>query len=431
MPVIKPLRSPMGWNSFDCFGRYTREEDVYRNMDEMAKRLKPLGYDTIVTDIGWYGKYHFENPDAKYPGERHASDVNLDAYGRYLPDATLFPSGIAAAAAYAHGLGLRFGVHLMRGVSRKAVELRLPVLGTDVTCDQIADRSSLCEWCHYNYGVDMSKPGAQAYYDSIIALLASWGVDFVKYDDITGYPREVQAVVSAMEKSEAPMMLSLSPGGDTKTAWMDQYQGAAMVRITEDIWDEPQGIERAFARLEEFYPYQREGMYLDLDMLCIGHLMLCRPRDQFEAADKNAFIGGQGLERMDRFTPAQRRTFLTIRAIAASPLMIGSDLPTMGEEAFALYANQAMIDCNQHTRRFWPVQVPGLTAWRSDAGYLALFNRSGQTVEADLPMEADVTRLEEGWSGQILKPCDHSVHVRVGAQDALLLRICKEEAVHA
>ena len=114
----------------------------------------------------------------------------MDEWGRLLPAPNRFPSAAGGAgfrplADFVHGLGLRFGVHLMRGVPRLAADRNLPILGSRHRCGDIADRVNICPWNSDMYGVDMSKPGAQAYYDSVFALVASWGVDFVKVDDIS------------------------------------------------------------------------------------------------------------------------------------------------------------------------------------------------------------------------------------------------------
>src|SRR5262249_10614950 len=132
-----------------------------------------------------------------------------------------FPSaangaGFKPIADAVHRLGLDFGVHLMRGIPRQAVEQNLPIKGTNVRARDIADTSSTCPWNADMYGVDMSKPGAQAYYDSVFQLFAAWGVDFVKVDDMARpyFPQapEIEAVHRAIAHAGRPMVLSLSPG---------------------------------------------------------------------------------------------------------------------------------------------------------------------------------------------------------------------------
>lgn len=427
MAMELATKSPMGWNSFDCFGRYTYEEDVVKNIDFMADNLKDLGYEYIVTDIAWYGNFKYDFEGQKYPSEKHASDVHIDEYGRYIPSGKLYPSGIKGVAGYAHSKGLKFGIHLMRGVSRKAVELKLPIKGTDYTCDMIADKENTCSWCHYNYGVDMSKPGAKEYYQSIIDLVASWNVDFIKYDDITGFPNEIDAVVEAIENVEQKIILSLSPGGQTTKDRMSTYQKTAMVRITVDIWDNQESLDQVFDRLEIFSKYQKENFYLDSDMLCLGHLMLCRSDDDgIKNGIQSELFGGQGKDRYCLLSPAQKRTFMTIRAISASPLMIGSNLPTMGED-LAFVTNKDMIHCNQNTTYFEQVNVPqGFSSWKSNAGYIAIFNRKSQSVKIssqDIAFKNGQEFLDV-WTKQEIT-IDYNTEFEILANDVMFLKVIK------
>ncbi len=79
----------------------------------------------------------------------------------------------------------------MRGIPRGVVARKMPVKGTNYTADQIANTNSTCGWLNLMYGLDMSKPGAQEYYNSLYDLYAEWGVDYVKVDDIsTPYHKE-------------------------------------------------------------------------------------------------------------------------------------------------------------------------------------------------------------------------------------------------
>ena len=163
--------------------------------------LKPHGYEYFVVDNGWFGEYSLR-PGTIYSTEKHAHDVRLNEYGFFLPSKAYFPNGFQPLSTRCHELGLKFGVHLMRGIPRKAYELNLPIQGTSYRARDIADTDpqKQCKWCQYNYRVDMSKPGAQAWYDGLIQHIADMGVDFVKYDDIVPFPDEVEAVAKAIRK---------------------------------------------------------------------------------------------------------------------------------------------------------------------------------------------------------------------------------------
>ena len=164
---------PMGWNSWDCYGAGVWESNAVANADYMAEKLKSHGWDTITIDIQWY------EPLAHTDAYRRGAVLELDANGRLLPAANRFPMTAATRsfkpmADYLHAKGLKFGLHLLRGIPRQAVANKLPVLGTPYTAADIANTNSTCAWNGDMFGVDMTKPGAQEYYDSVFALMASW-----------------------------------------------------------------------------------------------------------------------------------------------------------------------------------------------------------------------------------------------------------------
>lgn len=204
---------PMGWNSWDTYGMSVTEQEVKATADYMSRNLSKFGWKYIVIDGGWY------DPDSKLGGKFESDNLASDEYGRLHPASNKFPSaingrGFKPIADYIHSKGLKFGIHLMRGIPRQAVRKNLLVLGTNVRAVDIADQTSICKWNKDMYGVDMTKPNAQAYYDSVFKLFAEWGVDYVKVDDISSPFREgeIVAVHSAIQKSGRKIVLSLSPG---------------------------------------------------------------------------------------------------------------------------------------------------------------------------------------------------------------------------
>ena len=225
--------------------------------------------------------------------------MRLDSNGRQLPSKVSFPNGLKPLIDYAHSLGIKFGVHMMRGIPRKAVALNLPILGTDVTAADIVNVEDTCKWCKYMYGVNMDKPGAQEYYNSVVNQLASWGIDFIKYDDIVHKPREVNAVADAIAKTGRRIILSISPGDDIDPAHLDTYRRADMVRISRDIWDLREDIEISFNQWDKLRPYADKGFWLDMDMIPFGHLRVNYP------VTRNRLNSTRGYERMDSFTYAQ------------------------------------------------------------------------------------------------------------------------------
>ena len=433
---------PMGWNSWDSFGRCASEKVMMQNLEAMAQRLAPHGYKYFVVGMAWYVEYEIE-AEREYPvGDHRAVDLRMDEYGRYLPSSCYFPRGLQPLIDRTHELGLKFGIHLMRGIPRKAVGLNLPIKGSSYRASDIANREDTCPWCDFNYGVDMDKPGAQAYYDSVIELLSSWGVDFIKLDDVTEYPREIEAVAKAVRKLGSNIVLSLSPGDRTNPDYMDTYRMANMLRVTSDIWDNRADLDRAFAAWARYQPLHRsgEGFWIDLDMIPFGHLQLCRPR--LDGDDGGFHHSGRGFERMCQFTDGQMRTFITMRALSASPLFMGGHLPNTDEKSFALLTNRDMIECNQNGvmgRRVY--SLDGIEVWVAEKrgskgdGWLGAFNRTEEArlvrlEKGQLGLGNDVSyRLYDVWGSAEL--ADGAIEARIGPDDVLFVRFensCRQAA---
>ncbi|HWT50812.1 MAG TPA: glycoside hydrolase family 27 protein, partial [Caulobacter sp.] len=274
------------------------------------------------------------------------------------------------------GLGLRFGVHLMRGAPRLAAERGLKVLGTNIGIDDIVDKRSVCSWNPDMYGVDMSKPGAQAYYDSVFALLASWGVDFVKVDDLSrpydAHMAEIEAIHRAIGRAGRPIILSMSPGETPVVRGAHAKQHAQMWRISDDFWDDWKMLEAQFTRLENWSPHIGDGGWPDADMLPLGRLALG--------------------ERDTKFTPDEQRTLMTLWSIARSPLIMGGDLRHLDAPTKALLTNPEVIAVNQASSANRPHFVEdGMRVWTAKAAngdaYLALFNTEGKPREVGVDLK--------------------------------------------
>jgi len=424
-PLLTP---PLGWNSFDSFGGYLHESAAFAQLEAFARKLAPHGYDTFVVDIGWYGEYAFK-PGTNYPSPttKHALDIHLDAHGLPLPSKCYFPNGFTRLIARTHELGLKFGVHIMRGVPRKAVENRLPVLGAPgITAADIANTASTCGWCHYNYGIDMARPGAQAYYDSLVALLSSWGVDFIKADDITGFPAEIIAVADAIAKCGRPIMLSLSHGGEADPQLLPVYRRADMVRITKDIWDDHESIERSYNSWQHWQPHTEPGFWPDLDMIPFGQLqtMSPEPAPGELPAGKNPSLCGKGFKRVCQLNLEEKRTFMTQRAMSATPLFPGGDLVTLPDEDVRLLTDPQMLACNQNGVSAHILYMRGdVQVWQAahrtklGCGWLGVFNRNPGRRPEQLILTADRlglvpgTKLHNIWTGESLGPLDSNPHI--------------------
>jgi hypothetical protein len=150
---------PMGWNSWDCYGAGVWQTDALANADYMATNLESHGWNLITIDIQWY------EPLAHTTEYRKGAILETDANGRLLPAPNRFPltaetHSFKPIADYLHARGLKFGLHLMRGIPRQCVDSNTPILGTPYHAADIADKQNVCFWNTDMYGVDMSKPGA-------------------------------------------------------------------------------------------------------------------------------------------------------------------------------------------------------------------------------------------------------------------------------
>lgn len=385
---------PMGWNSWNSFATTLTEAQALETAQIMAEKLLPSGYDVFTVDIQWY------EPNAAGYDYRQGADLAMDGNGRLLPAPNRFPSsaggrGFKPLADRIHALGLKFGVHLMRGIPRLAYERNLPILGTRHTAREIANPNSVCTWNTDMFGVDMSKPGAQDYYNSVFRQFAEWGVDFVKMDDMSrpyGINwAEIEAAQTAIGASGRPMVLSLSPG-ETDIKWGPHVQNyAQMWRISDDFWDEWRLLKEQFARLAAWNGYRRPGAWPDADMLPLGLLAMG--------------------SRKTKFTPYEQQTLMTLWSIARSPLIMGGDLRALDEPTLALLTNREVIDVNQRSRNNCQVSNDGerviWTAESADgkARYVALFNIGGHPLVVDQELRAiDAPRKARAldlWTGRM------------------------------
>lgn len=399
---------PMGWNSFDSYGVYLHEKAAMENLEAFAKKLKPHGYEYFVIDAGWFGEFELR-PGTIYPAEKHAKKMNFNEYGLLQPSETYFPNGLQPIIDRCHELGLKFGLHLMRGIPREVVHLDLPIKGTNYTFADIADTMSICVWNDQNYGVDMSKPGAQEFYNSLMNQMAEWGVDFIKYDDLVPYPDEIKAIARAIEQSGRQMVYSLSPGNGADPNHIEAFKTAHMLRVTADIWDEQKGIDEAFEAWRKWQGKEVPGFWIDMDMIPFGKLQLMSPKPEGVQGDESKaeliqkmesgelenfeLLSGKGFTRWSNFTEDQMYTFIALRALAASPLMMGGDLPTIDDFSLKLITDEEMIACNQNgVMGHLVYEKDGVEIWNtpkknSNDGWIGIFNRTPEVNEVSLKKE--------------------------------------------
>ncbi len=365
---------PLGWNSWDSYGLSITADEWKQNVDWFHKNLQPSGWQYVIVDEGWY-LAHPENA-----GTKADQGYTMDANGRYQPATGRFPDGLSGLAAYAHSLGLSFGIHIIRGISRQAVESNLPIAASTFHAAEAADTADICRWNPDNYGVK-DTPAGQAWYDSLIGQYASWGIDFLKVDCISQPydAHEIHMIDAAIAKSGRPIVLSLSPGPTPLADGADVQKSAQMWRISDDVWDIwsdpaiaggfPQTVRNQFGVLAKWMQYQQTGHWPDADMLPIGYL---GPRP------------GWGQPRLSRLSYDETRTLLTLWSIARSPLVLGANLMQLDSFTEALLTNREVLAVDQHSANNRELLVDGaLVVWKADAprgasgkkgSYYAVFN---------------------------------------------------------
>lgn len=424
-------RPPMGWNSYDSFGCFINEKRALENLAVFVERLKTHGYEYFVIDAGWFRQFDLDGRE--FPGKDDANTVLHDEFGRPVPSENFFPDGFGRLADACHSAGVKFGIHMMRGIPRNAVEANTPILGTDLHARDIANTDDTCDWCPDNYGVDMTKPGAQAYYDSIIELLVEWGVDFIKYDDIIPSPPEVDAVVAAIEKNKRDIVLSLSPGnGHNENGWASYFK-ANMIRTSGDIWDSREDFRWVFERWQDFMDLELPpNCWLDMDMIPFGELQVWNPAKDEQVG--HILMNGKGSHRMSGLNSPQKRTFMTMRALAASPLMMGGNLPGTDEESFALLSDPEMLACNQNGVMGKLVSYTDWTStWKTPhktecgAGWFGIFNRDGENprevmADAALLGISQKCELYDVWNKRDLGCLHEPLKLTLGPDEVLFVR---------
>ncbi len=336
---------PMGWNSYDSYGTTVKEADVKANALWLAHHLKRYGWQYVVIDMEWF----VTNPTPS--GNGKDSLYSMDENGRYIPAPNRFPSsanhaGFKPLADYIHSLGLKFGIHILKGIPKHAVEQNLPIAGSSYRAADAADLTDTCPWNPDNYGLDSSKPAAQAYYDSIAQLYARWGVDFIKVDCIASRPYdgdEIRMLRLALDKEARLIVLSLSPGEAPIEKADELRTYPQMWRISDDIWDMwhstvdyPQGLGDQFSRAAKWAPLAEPGHWPDADMLTLG------------------FLGpspGWGKPRQTQFTSDEQRTLMTLWCIIRSPLMMGGNLLKLKNDTRTKYmlTNPEILNVDQHS----------------------------------------------------------------------------------
>jgi hypothetical protein len=377
------LTPPMGWNSYDSFGSSVTESEVMSAAQAMQTDLKPFGYNAVVVDFIWF------DPEQA-----------IDANGRYLPSVSKFPSaagnqGFKPLADKIHALGFSFGIHIMRGIPRKSVSANSPIANSSFTAAQAGNTNDPCPWDNHMWGVHGDTDAGKAWYDSIFAQYAAWGIDFVKVDDMLNpysnpqdyHQAETDAIRAAIDKTGRSIVLSLSPGPMQTRDIANLNKNANMWRIVNDFWD-TSGLSSLSDEFSATGNWQATsglvvGHWPDADMLPLGYL---GPRCPVHGSGPSALSHNQQV------------TVMSLWGILPSPLIFGGNPTHLSGDAWstALLTNDEVLAVNQdslgsHAKRI--LQQGSTEVWARDLSggrkALALFNRGTQ----DAMMSVDFSQL--------------------------------------
>jgi hypothetical protein len=406
---------PMGWNTWDSWGLTVDEQQFRDSVTWFHNNLQRFSWQYVVIDEGWF----LQHPEL--PAGRQ--DPTLSDDGRTMPAVDRFPSaeggkGFRPLADWVHSLGLKFGIHIVRGIPREAVKQNLRIAGSHFTAADAANTSDTCEWNSDNYGLNNTK-AAQAYYDSLADLYARWGIDYLKVDCISRPWKADEihmmrdALRDAVRKSGRPIILSLSPGPTPFDAAADASHSAQLWRISDDMWDLwskpadapqfPQAEKNQFALLAQWNTVAGPGHWPDADMLPIGYL---------------GPTPGWGQPRQSRLTRDEVRTMITLWSIARSPLFIGTNLLKMDAFTESVLTNPELIAVDQYSENAHPlIQKGDSIVWTASepqhtGDYFAIFNLSDapQSVNyswQDLGIQFGKFAVRDLWLRQDLGRLDH------------------------
>jgi len=416
---------PMGWNSWIGYGATVTEAEVEATAAFMSKELREVGWEYVVVDGGW----SLPGRTTPVPSCDTVVTHHVDPHGRFAPDPHRFPSsadgaGFAKIADSVHRKGLKFGVHMMRGIPRQAVRDNTPIFGNGHRARDIADTNSICAWSPDMYGIDMSRPGAQSYYDSVVSLYAGWGVDYIKADDMSSpyHAHEIEALSLAIERSGRNIVLSLSPGNHLPEPKYIEHAAShcELWRISADFWDHWDGGPGHFSTLKEHFDlcrrtagFAKPGLWSDADMLPIGRI---GPRPP------------EGPDRPTKLTREEQMTLMSLWAIARSPLMIGGDLLSLDPWTLSLLVNPEVLEVNQRSTDSRELHRDGdQIAWSATAAdgseYLALFNLDDRPATVSVPLAGPARRMRDLWERQDVGLVESVVRQEIAAHGSLLLRL--------
>ncbi|GAB4840478.1 hypothetical protein Ancab_021247 [Ancistrocladus abbreviatus] len=352
--LVHAVTPPRGWNSYDSFCWTVSEEEFLQNAKLVSQQLHAHGYEYVVVDYLWYRR--------KVPGafvDSLGFDV-IDEWGRLIPDPNRWPSskggkGFSEVAKKVHSMGLKFGIHVMRGISKQAFNANTPILDTTKggayeengrmwRARDIGVEERACAWMSHGFlSVNTNLGAGRAFLRSLYEQYADWGVDFVKHDCVFGDDLdidEISFVSEVLRKLDRPILYSLSPGTSVTPAMAKKVSRLTnMYRITGDDWDSWGDVASHFDVTRDFAAANMIGAtgllgksWPDLDMLPLGWL-----------TDPGS---NEGPHRKCNLNLNEQRSQMTLWAMSKSPLMFGGDMRQLDQTTYDLITNPTLLEIN-------------------------------------------------------------------------------------
>lgn len=408
-------RPYLGWSSFSeqtLNPGFLTQSNIAAESDALAAAgLQAHGFRYINIDSGWQGSF--------------------DTYGRPIPSTSTFPD-IKALIAHIHQNGQKAGIYWIPGVEYPAVAANSPILGTPYHIQDIltvpytaGNAFGGSGTSPFHYKIDFTKPGAQEYTNSVVALFASWGVDLIKLDGVTpgsdSYDlsidnrNDVAAWSKAITASGRPIWLTISwdLDEDYVSVWQ-QYSNAR--RIDQDVECEGDCSKltnwpRIYTRFRELPGWENAS----------GQSVGWNDLDSLELVDGSA----------DGLTNDEKQSALGLWALANAPIVLGGDLKNIDAFGKQLLTNDEVLAVDQTAKPAKQVLDGDVEVWVSNLGhgnyYVGVFNMNATVVHVNIPWSAlgfgYASEIRDLWTHRELGPSSNGFSTVLGAHASRLLRV--------
>ncbi|HJP79019.1 MAG TPA: glycoside hydrolase family 27 protein [Pseudonocardiaceae bacterium] len=265
------LTPPMGWNDWNAYKCTVTEALIKQTTDKIVSAgLASDGYDFVNIDDCWMAS-------------------TRDASGNLQPNYSKFPDGISGTAAYVHSKGLKIGIYEDAGTH---------------TCKGL--------------------PGSLGHESQDAKLFASWGIDYLKYDNCYAggttqqYIARYSTMRDALAATGRKIVYSICEWG-VNSPWNWAPNVGNLWRTTPDIQPNYTSMLSNFHKNVTLSSYAGPGHWNDPDMLQVGNGM----------------------------SATEDRSEFSLWAEMAAPLLAGNNLVGASSTTLSILGNKAVIAVDQ------------------------------------------------------------------------------------